>query len=417
MKSRRFRKVSAPVVERLFDDQDVLSQARAVLLYQMHHLDGKGISANSPTTVHLVLTDTSALMLAIARQAALVCHFPNFREDADDQECHFRTRITILCRKAVSAEKTAEQLLGRLRADDCLSHLFDACAWRVQYADNTICNDDANVLNYTDIEFEIVGINGSDVNEYVATHYAQDNGHELVSIVAPQGDLTDEVLCQLRTTCHQVFCLDVTEPPILSRYETDIERRARWINMVYTASSYTSPIAPWDMDDVRSYELPLRTLIYHIGERATQQQWDRLPRDLKLSNVYCYDCFSYRLRSVGLDVHSPISKQRKQLREHLVDLSRVEHIRWVTEKLLMGYRAYTMEEFYEDMMRYEEQQKHYRNQMKREKAHIDICSNRTLRRIDPDAMRYDSFLMLAIPEILDKSMSSRWQIFLHSLKF
>ena len=34
-------------------------------------------------------------------------------------------------------------------------------------------------------------------------------------------------------------------------------------------------------------------------------------------------------------------------------------------------------------------------------AHIDICSYRDLCRVDPDSLKYDSFLMLAIPLILD----------------
>ena len=34
--------------------------------------------------------------------------------------------------------------------------------------------------------------------------------------------------------------------------------------------------------------------------------------------------------------------------------------------------------------------------------HIDLCSYRELRRVNPDDMKYDCFLMLAIPKILEK---------------
>ena len=47
----------------------------------------------------------------------------------------------------------------------------------------------------------------------------------------------------------------------------------------------------------------------------------------------------------------------------------------------------------------------YSRQLKRNAAapaHIDICSYRELCRIDPDSLKYDSFLMLAIPLILDQ---------------
>ena len=49
--------------------------------------------------------------------------------------------------------------------------------------------------------------------------------------------------------------------------------------------------------------------------------------------------------------------------------------------------------------------KEYRDSLKKEigeRAHIDLCSYSDLRRVNPDDMKYDSFLMLAIPNILAK---------------
>jgi hypothetical protein len=49
--------------------------------------------------------------------------------------------------------------------------------------------------------------------------------------------------------------------------------------------------------------------------------------------------------------------------------------------------------------------KEYRKKLKsrdKDPAHIDLCPYRELRRTNPNDLKYDSFLMLAIPVILHK---------------
>ena len=88
-------------------------------------------------------------------------------------------------------------------------------------------------------------------------------------------------------------------------------------------------------------------------------------------------------------------------------LSKSEHERWVVEKLILGYKPV------DDMQRleYESQfgnsRKQYVKKLKwlsesKELSHIDLCSFSNLRRIDPNNMKYDSFLVLGIPEILKR---------------
>jgi hypothetical protein len=87
-----------------------------------------------------------------------------------------------------------------------------------------------------------------------------------------------------------------------------------------------------------------------------------------------------------------------------------EHARWIVEKLIMGYRPLNEGERYHDetlhaQFKNKEKRKKYRDSLKRndqDPAHIDLCSYRDLRRINPDDMKYDSFLMLAIPKILKR---------------
>jgi hypothetical protein len=76
----------------------------------------------------------------------------------------------------------------------------------------------------------------------------------------------------------------------------------------------------------------------------------------------------------------------------------------------MGYRPFSHEERYYDeqlhvQFKNKEKKKAYRDNLKRrdcDPAHIDLCSYRDLRRINPDDLKFDSFLMLAIPKILEE---------------
>jgi hypothetical protein len=71
----------------------------------------------------------------------------------------------------------------------------------------------------------------------------------------------------------------------------------------------------------------------------------------------------------------------------------------------MGVRFYTKEERIRDERSFGGAKKQYRNRMKKntsDPVSVDICSFAELRRINPGDMKYDSFLMLAIPGILQK---------------
>ena len=141
-----------------------------------------------------------------------------------------------------------------------------------------------------------------------------------------------------------------------------------------------------------------------------------------LSNLFCADCFEQRYKVMDKCYEEAMEKEkenkgrklwrweREKLGKKLCEqydeaLSRSEHERWVVEKLIMGYRPLNDAErlAYENL--FDDARKAYLKQLKNnasDPAHIDLCSYRELRRVNPDDMKYDSFLMLAIPKILEK---------------
>jgi len=71
----------------------------------------------------------------------------------------------------------------------------------------------------------------------------------------------------------------------------------------------------------------------------------------------------------------------------------------------MGYRPLNKQERIKDERLFGDVKKRYRDQLKKRQndpTHIDLCSNADLRRINPNDMKYDCFIMLAIPMILKR---------------
>ena len=127
----------------------------------------------------------------------------------------------------------------------------------------------------------------------------------------------------------------------------------------------------------------------------------------RLSNLFCSDCFESRCLSILLCSNGDTKKERKIWEDNNRVLSRSEHARWVVEKLIMGYSPLSEEQRFKDESLFYDNKKKtlYRKALKNDSknpSHIDLCSYADLRRVNPADLKYDSFLMLAIPIILKK---------------
>lgn len=95
----------------------------------------------------------------------------------------------------------------------------------------------------------------------------------------------------------------------------------------------------------------------------------------------------------------------KLVGNNLKAMAKCEHARWNVEKLILGFSPFSPQEHYEYNRRFGDSRSSYRNKLKKNEAHhINLCSYDDLRRIDPDNMKYDSFLMLAMVRILKEGI-------------
>lgn len=128
-----------------------------------------------------------------------------------------------------------------------------------------------------------------------------------------------------------------------------------------------------------------------------KKNWAALNTVLKWSNRYNADMLKIKQRSFDITPCSKLSTPEIEL------LARVEHNRWIIEKLLMGYRAPNKEE--KERLK---ENREYKDELKKNFVHPDICpyDNLNLDGKGINARMYDIRISEAIPLILRKMNSN-----------
>lgn len=348
--------------------------ARAFVLRQL-----KGVSfvPGSEDHLHVVVDGDSPLMLAVVRQLALSAHFLNYTEQYQSNKlvCRNRTVITLV------SKKEAAQIVGELEEEENLCNLLKFCKY-------TILGEEKNKDSFIDIELEIV--NGQ-----------PDRGGTL---------WIDEEAVQ--------SFIDSNDADSIFKVDT---RKAVFASRSYDLGVEIDNLPYLDILDADRYRRALDVFRHKVLQNKKlnglikAEDWKHSLTDVKLglSNLFCSDCFESRARDIrkavaeeGRDYGNLSEKEKKAVWEkYCQELSLSEHSRWVVEKLIMGFLPLSGEERAEYEGLFGKKRKDFINSLKNRSdspAHLNLCSYRDLRRTDPDNLKYDGFLMLAIPLILDE---------------
>lgn len=397
------------------------------------------IPPSSSNHINIIIDGVSDLMLCIARQIALVAHYPNFDETSGSN----RTVITILFDSSSEPE-----IVNKVSREEYLCNLPKLCKYSVKTWDgeNVSITSEKNKQSYIDIELEFI-----DIKE---DNYLSEN-----NIKKNIGRDDTYLLIKEETVREKLKNVDI------KAISTINIKNARRTNMVYCVGGDIDNLAPDDPNTTDRYSRALHYFCYQQDEKDIQKHWDEFfkkdddgkPTDYidgqiavrnLLSNVYCSDCFESRLLSVVTqnnlkkqfqgdwfknirchysDYYKDImsdkrydigqetlkwllgNKYRQVLRivkENIASLAKCEHARWNVEKLINGFEPLTAKEQYEDNIRFGESRNSYRKKLKKENHHIDLCSYQDLRRINPSDMKYDCFLMMAMVRILMESFKA-----------
>ena len=333
--------------------------ARAYVLYKLKDV---AICQDSKEHLHVVITNDSPMMLCVARQVALSAHYANY-----DEKHPNRTLITIV--------SNSNQILEELAKEEYLCNLPLYC--KISLNGGTPKNPNSHV----DIELCLV------------EEWHENNNS--TAVVMSEDDIKD-------------FLGTKNENDI---YSVDT-RKAILADRVYSLGSWIDNLPAEDIHSAQRYAMALNVFQHNlvrqpIGRLVDEKRWESDLTTVKngLSSVCCADCFESRAKGVVRYARNKGLTEKEAWEECIEALSESEHVRWVVEKLIMGFRSLSEQERLKDERLFGEDKKQYRNQLKKnskDPVHIDLCSFSELRRINPNDLKYDSFLMLAIPGILKK---------------
>lgn len=419
-------------------------RARNYVLSQLENeksWGSNGIAASSSERVHIVIDCVDPMAFYIARHAALALHFPNFNEgDGRSQAPRNGTLITLLYNR-----KKYSDIIAELHREEYLCNLTDLCKCTLKMVEiedkgkglKVISENVKNPNSFVGVELELLGFDNDDFG-YEA------NEKEGMEVVHVGRKVIEEVK---NRKC---------------KYELDVTH-ARRVNMVYQVGADIDNLPPDDPNISDRYSRALLYFCYQQSKGKTLEKWNEIAEYAneddkkgtlyqimlrnKLSNVFCADCFVTRLKSlfdnkVRKDMQKVIKMAycsekdvkknenfdyktvrittkmlNNMIENHEKDLlmlvgnnlkamARCEHSRWNVEKLILGFSPFSPQEHYEYNCRFGSSRSSYRNKLKKNEAHhINLCSYEDLYRIDPDNMKYDSFLMLAMVKILKEGIT------------
>ena len=312
----------------------------------------------------------SPLMLSVVRQIALSAHYLNFFEGSEKEAPRNRTVITLVSKNS--------HLREELDKEEYLCNLLSYCKY--VYGDSKTENEDS----YIDLEFHFV----PKWTEKANYRFTEKDVEDFCEMKLNQGE--------------DIFSIDT--------------RMASYAKRMYDLGGNIDNLPAEDIHCTERYSVAIDVFRYKmLNSRARliieEDKWkEKSLCKIKesLSNILCADCFEIRERSIKECKGKKFKSQKKLWAEYNEPLSRSEHSRWVVEKLIMGYRPLNDKERAHDeylQMQGCGKNKDYRNMLKRrdnDPVHIDLCSYKELRRTSPNDLKYDSFLMLAIPVILHK---------------
>ena len=340
--------------------EDIIKNWYIARAYVLEKLKNVAIGQGSKEHLQVVVTSDSPLMLSVVRYVALLAHYANFDETQPN-----RTLITI-----VSSDK---QIIEELEKEEYLCNLPAYSKLSVNGA------MPKHTDSYTDIELQIVETwneNGSDE-----------------TIMMSEDDV-------------KAFLGKKSEKDV---YSIDT-RKAVMTQRMYSLGSWIDNLPAEDIHNFERYAMALSVFQNNLIRKPMTQLVDEKAweSDLTtvrngLSSIFCADCFESRAAGVKRYAQRQGMTEIEAWKECIEALSKSEHARWVVEKLIMGFRPLDERERMKDECLFGDEKRQYRNQLKKnpqDPVHIDLCSFAELRRINPFDMKYDSFLMLAIPGIL-----------------
>ena len=347
--------------------------------------------------LHVVIYGNDDLLLHVARQIALLCHFPNF----DDATGKNRSLITFVIPYRTDLNITTEQYLNdtidRFRTITGNLLIPGAACWECSIVTNNfiqILSGSGEQNSFLDFEFSFVAL---DDNISFSDYLQQKpiNKNTVVTSLIYNGGL--EVNNLQKYFGNRIF--DIQSINLSSSQKVDV-RRAKLVNVIY---DYSSGLNMQQVTDIENFYSNIKEYI-RLSWNKIDSAWVELAdsKELMLSNIFCADCFDVRLNCLSKNGIND-KNISKLLKKYVDELARSEHARWNVEKYILGYSHYTVEEMVEYGSMSDQERKQYSKKKKNNKKHVDLCSYAELESRQRVDIKYDYFLILAMDKIIKRA--------------
>ena len=389
------------------------------------------IDRDSEKSVHLVIIGMSKMGVALAIEAAQVCHFPNYVSK------NKKTRITFI---DADADVEQEFFSGRFRELKKLS------TWDYKDANSTDFKYQA-VLPHTltedwlDIEWEFIRgrVEQESVRSFL-TEAAADETHILtLAICLPQSHqaiaaalyLPETVLSRcLQTLVYQRISGSLVKQiasnangklyklkpfgMVENVFSSTLHNDDKAMMVAYSYDTLYQEFERLKKEAEKSNDINIKDLTKSIAWENVDYQLTGFNKttyskgDWRMKVVNRWSSRAYansinaKLRSVKVDDTMDRENISKIMEDNLQLLIQMEHNRWNIEKLIAGYRPYTREEISELPDYASKEWEAKVKSLKKKKAHIDLCSYDELKARDCNNVCYDQVLIKAIPYIITK---------------
>ncbi len=362
-----------------------------------------GIKIDDEKYVHLFVVGMSRMGVALAIEAAHLAHYPNYEKKK------IRTKITFIDKNAAEEK---DFFMGRFKELFSLSH------WR--YGD--VCDNNSRVKwhkthipsgykylggDFIDIEWEFIngGIESSTIQNYILAS-AIPTAKITIAICLPESNRSHaaalfldkriyasnsvlQVLAYNRygssivnaigksgseyPFCGKLRSFGCVEDCVVRKHLALSEEIGKYI-----ADAYAKGKPQYAINPENSYS----------GKSNTANRW---------SSIYNGNTLWTKLRCIDFNSKTFVEEQK-----NIDILSDVEHNRWNVEELLMNFRYLEKEEQREVI-----NGKKKKKGLKKKMAHLDICSNDRLMKVDGAARQNDVLLTEYLENIYDYLKNKR----------
>lgn len=337
----------------------------------------KGIKKDDDDYVHLVVVGMTRMGTALATQAALMAHYPNFVTKG------IRTKITLIDE---NADKEKNFFIDRY------DRLFALSNWSYKEMVRAESGKDElkTVYTHKPTDCEHLGGDFLDVEwEFIQGTVAQLELQKYIEDCASKTHKMTIAICKDEPSRCLAAALNLEwriyekakQVLVYNRYDDALIEKLKNQGKYDIYSPFKNKIKAFGMaskcfrKDILEDSDTLAKEFHKVYMNDENAEIEKLTD--YWSNVYVSNTLWTKLRCV--------ERMNETIDDKDIDiLAEVEHNRWNIEKLIMSFRPLTKEE--QDQAR---QSKKNKDSYKDKMAHLNICSNGRLEEIDKGVKKYD----------------------------